>query len=58
MPTNPTKRYQPINPRVERDRVLMSVRVDRSVFNAIERMAQENNVPVVAQLRKIIEERV
>jgi hypothetical protein len=56
MPTNPTNHYRSLDPRIEHDKVLLSVRISRDAFDRIDQLAQANNIPVVQQLRNIIEE--
>jgi hypothetical protein len=56
MPTNSTNHYRPVNPRIDCKRVLLSVRISEDAFRNIDQLAQANNIPVVQQLRRIIEE--
>lgn len=46
--------HKPISPIKENHRVLVSVRIDESDFNAIDRLAQQRDLPFVSMLREII----
>jgi predicted DNA-binding protein len=52
--TNLTGRYQKTSPRVERNLVLLSVRIDKDTYRKIDDLAENADVPVITMLRNVI----